>query len=160
MTALRYSSCHTIRIKPVCSTNAFSLKCSIVRDESAGSFAPAVPMPRAATMKEASAALRSKVMIDSSALRISGLETKALRIVFDPDQLVAAAPELIAAGENQTALASIKNFDSLCVRTKIKRNPPLPGRVVVLVVAAADEGGNFTKGHADPQFDELAVLGG
>ena len=87
--------------------------------------------------------------------RSGSLETKAFGIIFDPDQLVAAAPELVAAGKNQTAFASIKNFDSLCVRTKIKRNPSLPGRVVILVVAAADEAAGEhisrdTKAHADP----------
>src|SRR5258706_11171835 len=179
MTSRRNSSCHTMRIGPVCSTYplsvemmvvpslgfsvtvAVSLKCSIVRDESAGSFAAAALMPKAVTMNEASAALRSKAMFGFVATAESGgLETKAFRIIYDPDQLVASAAELVAAGEDQTAFAAIKNFDSLRVRTKIKRNPPLPGRVVILVVAAADEGGNFTKGHADLQFDELAVLGG
>jgi hypothetical protein len=44
-------------------TVAVSLKCSIVREESAVSFAPAGSMPRAVRMNEAAAALRSKVMI-------------------------------------------------------------------------------------------------
>src|SRR4029077_6763092 len=176
MTPRRNSSCHTIRIGPVCSTYPFSvemmvvpslgfsgpvavsLKCSIVREESAASFAPAFT-PSAVTMHDASIAVRSRLTIDIIGAKSGGaLETRAFRIIFDPDQLVAAAPELVAAGENQTAFASIKNFDSLCVRTKIKRNPPLPGRGVILVVAPADEGGNLTKGHADLQFAELAVL--
>ena len=47
-------------------TVAVSLKCSIVRDESAGSLAPAVLMPRTEAMNDARAALRNfKVRPDS-----------------------------------------------------------------------------------------------
>src|SRR5258708_28586244 len=132
MTPRRNSSCHTIRIGPVCSaypfsvemmvvpsfgfsvTVAASLKCSIVREDNAGSFAPAVLMPRAATINEASAALRNKVMIDFViTAKSGGLEARAVRIIFDPDQLIAAAAEYIAAGEHQTALAFVENLDAL-----------------------------------------------